>query len=172
MLATGLREEIFGFLTDDGLVGDGTNQIINVDADPVAIPFWYLGAAGYDTKLTSLIWYIEDNVAFDLGKLGGIAAIATGILLRVKNAAGTITKDLLDGLSIKKNSDLVALSSPANWQYLAPAAGNMCLIISQNLGELDLKAGEKLELYLNSDIIAITRFQVAVRGYRIRKPIL
>lgn len=97
---------IFRHLTDDGLVGDGSNFLITSDGSSTAIPYFAGPPDGRFWHVYRLIMFIEDVGAPTSAKYGAAPALTNGLNLNVKlGSGGASILDLTDGAPIKNNGD-------------------------------------------------------------------
>lgn len=95
---------LFRYLTDDGLVGDGSNQDISGAADV----HWIAPAADEIWDIARVIINIRDAGSVNADTFGALTALTNGCLFQVKSGAtgAVVDLDLLDGTTIKNNGDL------------------------------------------------------------------
>lgn len=95
---------VYRYLTDDGLVGDGSNHDITGAADI----HWTGPPAGEVWEIYRIIINIRDAGTVNADTFGALSALTNGCKLDVKRggSSGTSTLDLLDGSTIKNNGDL------------------------------------------------------------------
>jgi len=134
-----MSKNVFRYLTDDGLVGDGTNHLMVVGAADI----FYAGpAAGKVWDIHRAIFLIEDATTMTASLFGGISALGNGCTLTktVGGPTGAVVLDLLDGNPIKKNGDFGGFCYDVNWT--APGQGNDLLLCRWTFA----KSGSPLQL--------------------------
>lgn len=99
-----MSSPIYRYLTDDGLVGSGSNHDITGAADV----HWIQPAADEVWEIHRIIINIRDAGTVNASTFGALGALTNGCKLQVlKGTASNIVKlDLLDGTTIKDNGDL------------------------------------------------------------------
>jgi hypothetical protein len=91
---------VFRHLTDDGLVGDGSNQVANRNGAVTAVPFYAGPAAGKVWDIYRMLVTIEDNAVFTAANYGGVSTLTNGVTLQIcRNGAEGLPEvlDLMDG---------------------------------------------------------------------------
>jgi len=97
---------IMRFLTDDGLVGDGTNSTIISDGSSTAVPYYTGPPSGKIWEVHRIIVYIEDAGNATSSTYGVLSGLTNGFDLEHRvGVAGTVVQDLLDGTSVKNNGN-------------------------------------------------------------------
>jgi len=147
---------VFRYLTDDGLVADGTNQVIVSDGSSTAVPYYAGPASGFYWHIERMIIYIEDVGAPKITEYGSAAALTNGMRLYVTRggAAGAETLDVMGGGVAKANSDWASFCYDVTLS--APGSGNGIALFRWTFGHsgdsivLDGARGDKLVL-LNRD---------------------
>lgn len=112
---------VYRFLTDDGLISDGTNELVtSASADK-----YYAGpAAGKYWHIERMIIYIEDGTAPKINEYGAAGARTNGNLFYVTRGGpdGVKTLDLLGGVVVKTNGDWGSLCYDIS--LTIPGSGN------------------------------------------------
>lgn len=93
------KTPFYRHLTDDGLVGDGSNFSANVNGSVTPVNFYAGPASGKVWRIERMIISIEDNAVFNAENYGGISTLSNGILVRKLRSGptDTVILDLLDG---------------------------------------------------------------------------
>ena len=150
----------------------GINGVRNaaVDADPTPMVFEVAPPAGQVWDVTKTSLFIEGATAAMTHSLfGDIAAIANGIVFRVKRSAAKY--EILH--NIKANVDLM-IDTDATAVSAAMTAATFGLFSFKTFGNegasgamlrLDGDLGEKLELLIQDDIDALTYLHAKAHGY-------
>lgn len=93
---------IYRFLTDDGLVWDGTNADMNVDGSSTAVPYYFLADA--DCFISRLLVFVQDDGVWTEEKFASLTALTNGMDLVVTRNGATIL-DLYGGHTVKNNAE-------------------------------------------------------------------
>jgi hypothetical protein len=95
------------FLTDDGLVGDGTNQEANRNGSVTAVPFYAGPPAGKVWEVHRMLITVSDNAVLVADNYGGAdISGGTGVSVEVREGVGgTLLQDLCDGSNVKSFVD-------------------------------------------------------------------
>jgi hypothetical protein len=144
---------IFRHLTDDGLVGDGTNQAANVNGASTAVKLWSGPADGKIWHIERMIILVEDNAVFNAQNYGGVATLANGVTVQRKSggATGTVEQDLLDGTTVKSGVGWAAHCY--DYTYHQHGSGDNFFVVRWTFG----KSGKPLKLDGgNTDVLVAT----------------
>jgi hypothetical protein len=145
-------------------VGDGSGSTDGaVDASSVDVDLKLTVPANRVYSVEELVISIEDNAAIVDDGYGAIAAggLTEGCLLRVKDAAGTVLKDLLAGLTMKRTMDWNQLvtrlikSAGTNFAYYIHIEFQTPIVLAQ---------GHYLELTLQDDCSSLVAHQALAMG--------
>jgi len=132
--------QVYRYLTNDGLVADGTNEkVISASADK-----YYAGPAdGEYWHITRMIIYIEDGTSPKINEYGAASALSNGCLLRTTRGGpdGIETLDLLGGIAVHSNGDWASLCFDIDLSI--PGSGNGVVIVRWTFD----KAGEPVILH-------------------------
>jgi hypothetical protein len=107
-----VAESIFRYLTDDGLVADGTNDDMHVDGSSTTVPFYIGPPSGKYWDIHRMIIFIQDGGAGKVGDYGSITGgLTNGMTVHVHTGGigGTDILDLLDGETIKTNGEWISI---------------------------------------------------------------
>jgi hypothetical protein len=163
---------IYRYLTDDGLVADGSNLNANVDGSSTAVPFYIGPPAGEDYVLQRMIVTIKDNAVVTADNYGGIDLVTAGTGVNCQVTEGIGGKEVLDLF------DNTLVKSMAGW-------GGICYDVAEfSFGSGDnyvvvrwtfAKSGkplvlrsvrnEKLVVTINDNLSALTGHTFFVQGY-------
>jgi len=120
--------------------------------------------------IDEIVMILVDNGPVSPLSFGAGAALVTGCLFRITEkpgaSAATIKKDLLDGLTIKNNTDLAIVGACDRWSDVAESS----IIARCNLREkgtpitLYGDRGDALEFVTQDDLSALTALYVQVIG--------
>ena len=124
------------------------------------------GVVWHIDRLTGLIY---DNAVMDDSKLGGIAAVTNGLLLRVAYGNGTYENIGC----IKNNQEIYMICGPGRCQYADKApAGYYGFRWEMNFGDgdyiirLDGDAGDALQILVQDDLSGLVSFYAIAQGHR------
>ena len=172
---------IFRHLTDDGLIGDGTNYDCNVDGSVTAVPFYIQAPADEDYYITRLMWYFSDTNNWSANNFADFAApLTNGLMFAVQEADDTVTLDFTDVEPIKSNKQFHAMFYDAD--PVSYGAGDDSLVgrwtFTKDFGGEPLKlkggdgtVGQKLVLTVQDNLTLATAFHVKVRGFKASRPL-
>jgi hypothetical protein len=117
--------------------------------------------------ITRFIFHIEDDVAMDTAKFGGITALTRGLVLRKNNGDGTYTHYW----NVKKNGELAELAYDLEYDSKAPA-GSYALRCRLSYGGeqkhgvvIRLEPGQAVEVLIQDDLTALEEFDITVEGH-------
>jgi hypothetical protein len=159
----------FRFLTDDGLVGDGTNFNMNVAADK-----FYAGPASGETwDIERVIFDIQDGGTTTYATFGALAALTNGCKLDVYRGGitGSSKIDLLDGHVIKTNGDFGAFCYDVEVRA-APGGGDDVVQVRWTFGKsgaplkLNGGLGELLVFQTQDSLTGLSEFHAMIQGVR------
>jgi hypothetical protein len=168
------KEPIFRHLTDDGLAGDGTNFLANVNGSVTPVPFWYGPASTERTAVHRLIVEIEDNATITADNYGGVSALTNGITVKViqgNESTGVVVTDLLDGDPIKNHVNWAAHCYDVTEHTYG--SGNNFVVVRWTFAKsgrpliLDGRINEKLVVTVNDDLSTLVDHQFQIQGHTI-----
>jgi hypothetical protein len=117
--------------------------------------------------ITRVIFVVEDDVAMDTAKFGGITALVNGVVLRVVQNSRTTKL-----FNIKTNGDFAIEAYDVSYDDKAPA-GTFGIRTRRTFAsdgkngafiELDGNLGETLEIIIQDDLSALTKFVANAQG--------
>lgn len=134
--------------------GSGTSQYFHVQPPP---------ASSWD--ITELVVYMTDDATMDDTKLGGIAAVTNGMVVRKKNTVYNNIGNIKSNGNLKAvGCDVVYAEKSGGGEY---SMQGVCEF-SSDAGitiRLDGRLNEELEVIIQDDIDAITSITIAVIGH-------
>lgn len=168
------QEPIYRHLTDDGLVGDGSNHIANVNGSVTPVPFWIGPPADEMWAIYRMVVTIEDNANITADSYGGISELTNGVSLKIiegNQTTGKVLVDLMDGDNVKNvvgwaehTYDMAEHSFGsgnnfvvARWTFAH--AGRPLILDGADL--------DKLVVYINDDLTTLVHHEFQVQGHRI-----
>jgi hypothetical protein len=162
---------IYRFLTDDGLVGDGTNQEITGAADV----HWIKPPDGEIWRIERLLIQLEDAGSVTWSTFGALSALTNGCKLeKLRGSAGgsggAVVTDLLDGTTIKTNGDFARYCYDVT--SAAPGSGNDKITVRWTLSKsgqpLKLVGGlnEELRFTTQDDTTGLVGFTIMAQGWK------
>ena len=164
---------VYRFLTDDGLVSDGTNElVISASADK-----YYAGpSVGKYWHIERMIIYMEDGTAPKINEYGSTGALTNGCLLRTTRGGpdGVETLDLLGGIVVKTNGDWASLCYDIDLSI--PGSGNGVVLVRWTFGRagqpivLDGARGDKIVLQTQDAMNALVSQRFMIQGVETNIP--
>lgn len=143
------------------------NPNLNLDGSVTKIVTGWTNPYDVGIDITLLIFHIEDNVAMDTGKFGGITALTRGIVLRKNNNDGTY----VNYWNIKKNGGFSAIAYELEYDTKAPA-GLYAIRCRLSYGGQDqygvvirLDPGQSIELLIQDDLTDLSEFDATIEGH-------
>lgn len=167
------QEPIYVHLTDDGLVGDGTNHIAAVNGVSTPVPFWAGPTEGM-WAVHRLIVMLADVGNFSSEDYGAISTLANGLHVRVVSGhqtTGSVVIDLTDGDPI--NNVLGWAEHCYDVEYHAFGQGQNYVTVRWTFSAagrpliLDSYDSEKLVITVRDDLTGLTDHQFQIQGHRI-----
>jgi hypothetical protein len=160
---------IFQYLTDDGLVADGTNQQMAVDGT-TPVRFYAGPAAGEYWHVERLLLYIEDGTAPKITEYGAATALTNGVRLYVTRGGPTGIEivDLMGGFVAKSNADWksfcydVDLSNPGSGNGVV--AGRWTLSKAGAPVVLDGSRDDKIVALVQDNLTALVDHRIFLQG--------
>ncbi len=167
---------VFRHLTDDGLVGDGTNYLIVGDGGSTAVPYYAGPATGKYWHIERMLIFIEDVGAPKISEYGSATALGNGLTLDVRRggAGGSSILDLTDGARIKSNGDWAHHCYDIS--LTQPGSGNGVVPVRWTFGKsgqplvLDGAKAEKLVLENNDQLNVLISHTAIIQGYETNVP--
>ena len=160
---------IYRFLTDDGLVGDGSNYNLTGAADV----HWIQPPSDEDWAIERIIINIRDSGTVNADTFGALTALTNGCKVQVRDgAAGTVVKqDLLDGKTIKNNGDFAAFCY--DMTISTATAGDKAVSVRWTFAKsgepviLRGGRGERLVFETQDDTTGLVEFTVMAQGRKL-----
>jgi hypothetical protein len=137
--------------------GSTTPQVFQVG--PVGL------ATGISVDITRIMGYIQDDVAMDDAKFGGISKLTNGVVLRVNNA------EMQNIWNVKTNGEIGLLCYDSAESQRAPAGSygirwrNTYASQGKHGVTLRLDPGYKLEVLIQDDLTGLEDFQMMAQGH-------
>lgn len=163
---------IFRHLTDDGLLGDGTNFSANVNGSVTAVPF-YAGPSGEENwAIHRLLVTIEDNATIAADNYGGISSLTNGMtvkMMRGHPTTGAVLHDLLDGDPIKDHIGWAEHCYDVTEHTYG--AGNNFVVVRWTFARagrpviLTGHKNDKLVITVNDDLSTLVRHQFHIQAH-------
>jgi len=160
-------------LTDDGLVGDGSNMNANVDGS-TPVPFYAGPPAGKDWLIWRMLVMIKDNANITADNYGGIDILTAGNGVTLKVREGPTGKEILD------LTDNHAIKSNAEWGVfcydIAPhtfGSGDNYVLVRWTFAKageplrLSSVRSEKLVLLVQDNLAALTGHHFFIEGQEV-----
>lgn len=152
--------EFFCYLTDDGLMADGTNQKVLTNGSVTPVRYFVGPAAGKYWHVARLIIYMEDGTGPKVSEYGSATALTNGMrLIHTSGGAdGKELKDFMGGLTAKSNADWSSFCFDVN--LTQPGAGNGVVVGRWTFGKsgtpviLDGNKDDKIVLINQDDLSA------------------
>jgi hypothetical protein len=170
------QEPIYRYLTDDGLVGDGTNHLSNVNGSVTSVPF-YVGPSSNMWAVHRMIVMIEDNATFTADNYGGVSTLTNGVKMEIREGdakTGKLVTDLMDG---EKVHSLVQWADHCyDMTEHTFGSGNNFAVVRwtfSNAGRplvLDSRLNEKLVMLIDDDLSALVAHEAIIQGHEIFTP--
>lgn len=164
---------VYRYLTDDGLVADGSNEkVISASGD-----LYYAGPAeGKYWHIERMLVYIEDGTAPKINEYGGATALTNGHKLNVLRggASGAVITDLLGGITIKSNGDWGSLCYDLSLSN--PGSGNGVVLVRWTFGKsgsplvLSGAREDKLVLQTQDALNALVDHRFMIQGVETNDP--
>lgn len=161
------KEEFFKMFKTSGGSADFT-----VDGSGTPVSFFVSGVADAETHITRVILMTTDSAISQM-TFSGMAALSTGLTVKVLDTDDTELFDYLDGVTIKKNADWAHLAGVDGVDISTLGAGDdvfmMRWTISKAGHPLRLFPGQKLEILVQDDLDTggPTEFEMTAQGYSI-----
>lgn len=143
---------------------DEVNLSVNGSVTPVE--FYYEVPDGYDFLWHNITIQLSDNSQLIADCFGASFKLANGIRVYTKSPEDLIPFDLLDGQTIKTNTELAAFSDTAATEL---GSGNG-IVSTLNLSNLSmgymprLKPGHKIVALVQDDLRDITTIKISIGG--------
>ena len=167
--------EIFGeqetllsrFLDTDG-DGTGTKNAIGDYSTPE--DFYIQPAAGQVYRINRILISIEDGSGFKAGLYGGLAALSTGLSLKVEDASGTLV-DFMDGVPVKTNGQWARVCFDVDLKSWSASPTEELLVVRLTFSKfgqavrLDGDNAEKLVMTLSDNMTGLLSHYFKVQGY-------
>lgn len=155
----------FAFTTS-ALVHIGEHDL-SVDGSDSTIIYNTYPPAGISWDITRIMVYIEDNVAMDSGKFGGIPALINGIVLRKKNG---IYQNIYN---LKTNGELSQRSYDVRYDDKAPAGVYALTSRTSFSGQdnhgvtirLDGDDSDELQVLVQDDLSELSHLHIIAQGH-------
>lgn len=169
------QQSIYRHLTDDGLKGDDSNDMANVNGAVTPVPFWYGPTEGIVT-VHRMIVTIEDNAVLAADNYGGLSALTNGLQVRVmegNQTTGNVELDLLDGGSIKSHLGWAEHCYDLTEHVFG--AGNNFIVVRwtfSNAGRpliLNSVHQDKLVVTVNDDLSTLVAHHFQIQGHVINQ---
>lgn len=159
---------IYRYLTDDGLVGDGSNSDITGAADV----HWIAPASDEIWDIYRIIINIRDSGTVNADTFGALSALTNGCTLKVmKGATGSVEKlDLLDGTTLKNNGDLARHCY--DMDISTATAGDKAVTARWTFAKagepltLNGGTGDRLVFTTQDDTTGLTEFTIMAHGVK------
>jgi len=165
-----MTQLVFRRLTDDGLVGDGTNAAANVNGSVTPVPFYAGPATGKVWELERMVVEVRDSLPFNVENYGNVATLSNGITLQVKRGGvgGTEVLDLVDGSPIK--SGVGWASHCYDYEYKDHGTGDNFFVVRWTFSKagiplkLDGFHNDVLVATINDDLTALVDHEFNIQG--------
>lgn len=164
-----MSHNVFRYLTDDGLVADGSNDdMVRASADK-----YYAGPEeGKVWDIHRLIFFCEDATAMQAATFGGITALTNGVIVRTTRGGpdGAELVDYTGGHAIKRNGDWAALCYDMNI-YGSPGSGNDMMAVrwtfSKSGAPIKLVGAknEKFVMHVQDATTGLVEMHAVIQGY-------
>lgn len=164
------RGPLYRFLTDDGLIADGTNQDMTGTTDK-----YYIGPPeGEYWVLHRAIVYIEDNGNMTVATYGTQSVLSSGCKFYTTSggANGTVNVDLLGGLTLKNNGGWAGVCYDMDIKT-ALGGGNDICVARYTFGKsgvpliLSGATEDKIVFHVQDDLTSIIAHTIKIQGYDI-----
>ena len=167
---------IFRHLTDDGLVGDGSNYLITSDGSSTAVPYYAGPVEGKYWHIERMLIFIEDAGAGTISQYGSATALTNGLTLDVRQGgpSGPSVLDLTDGAPVKSNGDWAHHCYDISLS--APGSGNGVVLVRWTFGKsgapliLSGARNEKLVLENNDQLNVLIKHTAIIQGVEDNDP--
>lgn len=168
-----LQEPIFQHLTDDGLVGDGTNHLSNVNGSSTPVPYW-CAPSEHMWAIHRLIVTIEDNATITADNYGGVAALTNGVSLKIMQGhqtTGETVLDLMDGDDVKTHVGWAEHCYDVTEHTYG--SGNNFVVVRWTFATagrpliLRSRLNQKLVMTISDDLSTLVTHQAQVQGHEI-----
>ncbi len=140
---------------------------MNINGSSTPVVFRYTVPAGWSALIHRLNFVMIDNAAMNGHEFGGIGGgLTNGLLIRLENPDNSERRDLLDGVTIKRNGDFATFAGVD----VVHAGGNRGLGIrwtwSKATGGVPilLRSGQSVAIEVQDDIRGLLRFNAGVQG--------
>ena len=160
-------DQLFRYLDTNG---DGTGMKDATGDYSSAATYFYIEAPQNETYvLNRMIVKIRGSTGgLSADGYGNIAALTNGILVHVRNAAGSVILDLTDGLAVKLNADWNRLCFDA--EPVTYGAGDNFVIVRwtfANSGSpIVLSPGQSFGLLMNDNLSSLNGHFFHVQGFK------
>ena len=160
---------IFRFLTDDGLVGNASNQEITGAADI----HWTGPPSGEIWDIYRILVNIRDSGSVNNDTFGALSALSNGCLLSVRRGGptGTVTIDLLDGHTIKNNGDWSHYCYDMNISSISAGDKQVTARWTFTKGGKPIRLtgglNEKLVIQTQDDTTGLVEFSIMAQGIKV-----
>lgn len=156
---------VYRFLTDDGLVVDGTNHNMAVDGT-TPVPYYYKAAV--PAVIERCIVHVRDGGVWTEVKFGSLASLTNGVTLGV-HRNGVVILDLFGGITMQENQDwnhvcydvdIRSVGSGESYlgaRYTFAKSGQPVL----------LRKNDSLVATVSDNLAALTDFHIMIQGYQI-----
>ena len=163
-----MAHNIYRFLTDDGLVADGTNLEMNVGS---ADKFYAGPADGTYWVLHRALIYMEDAQTMTASTYGGVTELTNGTKFYTTTGGpdGTTVTDFTGGENVHNNGEWGALCYDV--QFTAPGNGNdilLCRYTFSKAGKpiiLDGNNSDKIVVHIQDSLTGLLSHRVMIQGY-------
>lgn len=166
---------VFRYLTDDGLMADGTNENAAIDGSITPVQF-FAGPLKDKWSIHRMILIIEDNAVITADNYGGLAELTSGITVKVVEGnavTGQVIVDLLDGSPIKNHVGWAAHTFDMKDQTFG--SGNNFVAVRWTFSHggrplvLDSFRNEKLVVTINDNLSTLVSHQFQIQGHEMKQ---
>jgi len=155
--------------TTAGFCGSTTKEA-NVNGSITPVIYHISPPSGTQWDITRLMFYLQDNVAMDDAKFGGISALTKGIVLRKKD---TIYQNLFN---VKSNGEFALRAYDRTYGDKAPAGSYSMFCRRTFAGQskngitirLDGDTSDDLELIIQDDLTGLEKFHIVCQGHVVK----
>lgn len=163
-----MASNIYRFLTDDGLVGDGTNQNITGAADV----HWCGPPDGETWDIHRVIVNIRDVGTVNADTFGALTELTNGCKFEVRRGEAQVKMlDLLDGQTIKNNGDWAHVCYDLDISAAAAGAKQVTVrwTFSKGGQPVRLVGGlqERLVFETQDDTTGLVEFSIMAQGVKV-----
>jgi hypothetical protein len=124
--------------------------------------------AGVKWDIVRIMLYIEDDVAMDDGKFGGISALTNGVVLRKKDGS------YHNIFNVKTNGEFAQRAYDRDYVAKPPAGTGHSMIVRRTFGgqskngvviRLDGDTPDELEVIIRDNLTGLSHFHVIAQGH-------